>query len=90
MRNLHFVDSTTRGQVVGKAWKLRRVVQVLQKTFRSSWHLGSTFSFDTGVLPSSSKRNTTRTYMPDKPYRWGTKKFMACDSKSSYCYKYMD
>lgn len=31
------------------------------------------FIFGEGVLPSSSRRNLTRTYMPDKPHQGGTK-----------------
>ncbi|KAG6572707.1 uncharacterized protein IUM83_18725 [Phytophthora cinnamomi] len=41
-----------------------------------------------GVLPATSKRNTTRMFMPDKPHRYGTKMFMTCDSKPAYCHRF--
>ncbi|KAG6623606.1 uncharacterized protein IUM83_02195 [Phytophthora cinnamomi] len=40
------------------------------------------------VLPATSKRNTTRMFMPDKPHRYGTKMFMTCDSKTAYCHRF--
>jgi hypothetical protein len=40
------------------------------------------------VLPATSRRNTTRMYMPDKPHKFGTKQFMTCDSETSYCFRY--
>ncbi|GMF52643.1 unnamed protein product [Phytophthora fragariaefolia] len=44
------------------------------------------FSFDEGVLSATSKRNTTRIFMSDKPHRYGSKLFMTCDAKTSYCH----
>lgn len=64
-RKLHFVDNSTRDSVGDKAWTIQKVVQVLQRKFRSAWHLVSSFLFDECVLPSTSRRNTTRTYIPD-------------------------
>ncbi|KAG4038660.1 hypothetical protein PC123_g25778 [Phytophthora cactorum] len=69
-------------------WKLRPVVDTLQSRFRSGWLLGSKFSFGVGVLPATSKRNTTRMFMPDKPHRYGTKLFMVCDSVSACCHRF--
>jgi hypothetical protein len=39
------------------------------------------------VLPSTSRRNTTRMFMPDKPRRYGSKMFMTCDSRTAYCHR---
>ena len=44
---------------------------------------------DEGVLPSTSRMNPTRMYMPDKPHKWGTKLFMTCDAATSYCFRYV-
>ncbi len=87
LRFLHFSDNTTRSQVQDKAWKIRPVVTVLQERFRSLWDMTPKLSFDEGVLPSTSRMNTTRMYMPDKPHKWGTKMFMACDAATSYCFR---
>lgn len=85
LRNLHFCDNQSRPQVNDKAWKLRKLIQMLQKTFVAAWTPTSEYSFDEGVLPSSSRRNPARMYMPDKPHGWGTKMFMACGTETSYC-----
>jgi hypothetical protein len=83
LRDLHFVDNEAPRDN-DKLWKLRPFISKLQLRFASGWTLPSVFSFDEGVLPSTSKRNTTRMFMPDKPHRYGSKMFMTCDSKSAY------
>lgn len=67
LRDLEIVDNKadcTRDKLL----KLQHVVTKMQQ--RS---LPSVCSFDKGVLPSTSKRNTTRMFMPDKPQRYGSK-----------------
>lgn len=83
LRNLHFCDNQSRPEVNDMTWTLRKIIQVLQKTFAPAWTPSSAYSFDEGVLPSTSRCNPTRMYMPDKPYRWGTTMFMACDADTS-------
>ncbi|ETN20215.1 hypothetical protein PPTG_21254 [Phytophthora nicotianae INRA-310] len=70
MRDLHFVDNTIdHGN--DKLWKLRPVVDKIQERFLMGWSLPAIFSFDEDVLPATSKRNTTRMFMADKPHRYG-------------------
>lgn len=88
LRDLHFVNNEAP-QACDRLWKLRPVVDVLTERFRSGWSLPAVFSFDEGVLPATSRRNTTRMFMPDKPHRYGTKMFMVCDSKTAYCHRYV-
>ncbi|KAG3067479.1 hypothetical protein PI125_g23631 [Phytophthora idaei] len=88
LRDLHFVNNDAP-RARDKLWKLRPVVDVLQRCFLSGWTLPSKFSFDEGVLPATSKRNTTRMFMPDNPHRYGSKMFMVCDSESAYCHRYV-
>ncbi|KAL4160567.1 hypothetical protein PRNP1_001134 [Phytophthora ramorum] len=88
MRDLHFVDNTTAENHRDKLWKLRPVVDRIQQRFLAGWSLPSIFSFDEGVLPATSKRNTTRMFMSDKPHRYGSKLFMTCDAKTSYCHRF--
>ncbi|KAG2785667.1 hypothetical protein PC129_g22263 [Phytophthora cactorum] len=83
LRHLHFVNNKAP-RARDKLWKLRPVVEVLQKRFLFGWSLPSTFSFDEGVLPAKSKWNTTRVFVSDKPHRYGSKMFMVCDSISAY------
>jgi hypothetical protein len=86
LRDLHFVDNE-RDRTRDKMWKLRPVIDKLQDRFLAAWTLPSVFSFDEGVLPATSKRNTTRMFMPDKPHRYGSKMFMTCDSRTAYCHR---
>ena len=87
VRDLHFCDNLEPRPIYDKLWKIRRVITVMQKRFMSGWTLPPVFSFDEGVLPCFSRMNTTRMYMPDKPHKWGSKMFLACDAVSAYCYR---
>jgi Transposase IS4 len=84
---LHFTDNHQRNYVNDKAWKIRPVIQVLERSFKELWVLTPELSFDEGVLPSTSRMNPTRMYMPDKPHQWGTKLFMTCDAATCYCFR---
>lgn len=70
LRDLHFVDNEAE-RTRDRLWKLRMVVETMQNRFLIAWTLPAVFAFDEGVLPSTSKRNTTRMFMPDKPHRYG-------------------
>ncbi|ETO80187.1 hypothetical protein F444_05230 [Phytophthora nicotianae P1976] len=69
LRDLHFVDNEAE-RTRDKLWKLRSIVDKLQQRFLAGLSLPAVFSSDEGVLPSTSKRNTTRMFMPDKPHRF--------------------
>uniref|UniRef100_H3H786 PiggyBac transposable element-derived protein domain-containing protein n=1 Tax=Phytophthora ramorum TaxID=164328 RepID=H3H786_PHYRM len=87
LRDLHFVDNEAP-RTRDKLWKLRPIIDKLQQRFLEGWSLPAVISFDEGVLPSTSRRNTTRMFMPDKPHRYGSKMFMTCDSRTSYCHRF--
>ncbi|OWZ19874.1 hypothetical protein PHMEG_0005810 [Phytophthora megakarya] len=87
MRDLHFVDNTTANRH-DKLWKLHPVVDRIQQQFLAGWSLPAVFSFDEGVLPFTSRRNTTLMFMSDKPHRYGSKPFMMCDAKTAYCHRF--
>lgn len=89
VRNVNFCDNEVRATTTNKKRNVRKMVQVLQKTFLRAWTMAARFSFDEGVLPSSSRRNPTRTFMPDKPHQGRTEMFMACDADSTYYYRYV-
>ncbi|OWY94551.1 hypothetical protein PHMEG_00035683 [Phytophthora megakarya] len=87
MRDRHFVDNTAdHGN--DKQWKLRPVVDKIPERFLMGWTPPAVFSFDEGILPATSKRNTTRMFMADKPHRYGSKLFMVCDAKTAYCHRF--
>ncbi|POM63326.1 Hypothetical protein PHPALM_21298 [Phytophthora palmivora] len=69
LRDLHFVDNTTENRH-DKLWKLRPVVDKIRQRLLEGWTLPVIFSFDEGVLPFTSRRNTTRMLMSDKPHRF--------------------
>ncbi|ETM53912.1 hypothetical protein L914_02651 [Phytophthora nicotianae] len=74
LRDRHFTKNDNPN-CQDKLWKIRDVVDVLQERFLSAWTPPNIISFDEGVLPATSRRNTTRMFMPDKPHRYGTKMF---------------
>ncbi|POM68932.1 Hypothetical protein PHPALM_14843 [Phytophthora palmivora] len=87
LRDLHFVDNQSERNR-DKLWKLRPVITKVQQRFLEGWSLPGVFSFVEGVLPATSKRNTTTMFMPDKPHRYRTKMFMTCDSRTAYCHRF--
>ncbi|KAG6611380.1 uncharacterized protein IUM83_15622 [Phytophthora cinnamomi] len=68
IRDLHIVNNEAP-RTRDKLWKIRPVVDKLQQPVLAGWSLPAVFSFDEGVLPATSRCNTTRMCMPDKPNR---------------------
>ncbi|GMG17466.1 unnamed protein product [Phytophthora fragariaefolia] len=77
-RFLHLSDNDDPGASRDRAWKIRPVLSTLEKTFKVGFVLGSRVAIDEGMLPSHSRHNPTRTFMKDKPHRWGSKCVMTC------------
>ncbi|OWY92285.1 hypothetical protein PHMEG_00038778, partial [Phytophthora megakarya] len=72
MQFLHFNDNEDGGARADKAWKVRPLLQTIEKTFRRGYRLGRVISFDEGMMPNRSKFNPMRIFMPDKPSKYGT------------------
>ncbi|ETL50080.1 hypothetical protein L916_00623 [Phytophthora nicotianae] len=51
-RFLHFNDNSNNRRRKAKAWKLRPVLKIIEKTFRNGHRMGSTLSFDEGMIGS--------------------------------------
>ncbi|POM80223.1 Hypothetical protein PHPALM_1970 [Phytophthora palmivora] len=83
-QNLHFSSNRDPRAVVDRAWKLRPVIDALQKTFLAGYKPPPIMAFDEAVLPSRSSFNRMRVYMKDKPHKYGTKLFMLCCSFETY------
>ncbi|GMF14580.1 unnamed protein product [Phytophthora fragariaefolia] len=77
LRDLHKVEIQT-DRTRDKLWKLRPIADKIQQRFLAGWSLPAVFSFGESVLPCTSKRNTTRMFMPDKPHRYESKLFIVC------------
>eukprot|EP00644_Phytophthora_capsici_P000560 jgi/Phyca11/100491/e_gw1.4.276.1 len=84
-RYLHFVKNDPSAAATDKAWKVRPILQVLEKTFRRGYRLGPRISFDEGTIPNRSKYNPVRVYNKDKPHKYGTKMYMTCCAATGYC-----
>ncbi|KAJ8561922.1 hypothetical protein ON010_g7758 [Phytophthora cinnamomi] len=74
-RNLHFNDNDDPRALTDRAWKIRKVVEVLQRSLREGYVPPAELSFDEAMLPSRSSFNKMRVYMKAKPHKWGTKLF---------------
>ncbi|ETP27065.1 hypothetical protein F441_00386 [Phytophthora nicotianae CJ01A1] len=84
-RYLHFASNSTGGAAHDKAWKVRPVLQAVEKTFRRGYRLGARVSFDEGTIPNRSQFNPIRVYNKDKPHKYGTKCYMTCCAETGYC-----
>ncbi|POM69925.1 Hypothetical protein PHPALM_13741, partial [Phytophthora palmivora] len=84
-RYLHFASNASSTAATDKAWKVRPVLQVIEKTFRRGYRLGARVSFDEGTIPNRCKFNPFRVYNKDKPHKYGTKCYMTCCADTGYC-----
>ncbi|KAE8960401.1 hypothetical protein PR001_g30397, partial [Phytophthora rubi] len=85
MGYLHFSNNKSPQARLDRAWKIRPVVDVLQRTFPRGYKPPPIISFDEATLPSRSRYNPMRQFNKDKPHRWGTKVFVAACAKTAYC-----
>ncbi|KAG3085605.1 hypothetical protein PI125_g19169 [Phytophthora idaei] len=89
MQNLHFSNNADANAETDRAWKVRPVVETMQKTFLAGYDVPPVLAFDEAVIPSRSRHNVTRQYLKDKPHKWGTKLFMTCCADTAYCLRYV-
>ncbi|ETO99968.1 hypothetical protein F441_22605 [Phytophthora nicotianae CJ01A1] len=82
---LHFTSTGSEGGTTDKAFKIRPVLQVIEKTFRRGFRLGPRVSFDEGTIPNRSQYNPIRVYNKEKPHKYGTKCYMTCCAVTGYC-----
>ena len=84
-RFLHFSDNNAPQAARDRAWKIRPVLETIQRTFKQGYVLGYHISLDEGMLPCRNRHNPTRQYMKDKPHKWGTKCVLTCCAITGYC-----
>ncbi|OWY90177.1 hypothetical protein PHMEG_00041817, partial [Phytophthora megakarya] len=87
-RNMHFSCNADPRAALDRAWKLRPVIESLQKRFKVGYIPPPIMAFDEAMLPSRSSFNRMRVYMKDKPHKWGTKLFMLNCSSTAYCIRF--
>ncbi|POM58723.1 Hypothetical protein PHPALM_36591 [Phytophthora palmivora] len=85
VRYIHFNNNDIQRDSGDRAFKIRPVIQALQKTFFRGFRLGSRISFDEGMVPMRHRRNPMRQFMPMKPNKWGTKFYLTCCADTAYC-----
>jgi hypothetical protein len=85
MGYLHFSNNKSPQARLDRAWKIRPVVDVLQRTFARGYRAPPVISFDEATLPSRSRYNPTRQFNKDKPHKSGTKVFVAACAETAYC-----
>ncbi|EGZ18745.1 hypothetical protein PHYSODRAFT_332488 [Phytophthora sojae] len=68
---MHLSNNKSPKAKTDRAWKIRPVVDVLQRTFACGYRVPPIISFDEATLPSRSRYNPTRQFNKDKPHKWG-------------------
>ncbi|POM60676.1 hypothetical protein PHPALM_30429 [Phytophthora palmivora] len=84
-RYLHFSSNTASSATTDKAWKVRPVLQTIERTLRRCYRMGARPSFDEGTIPKRNQFNPIRVYNKDKPHKYGTKCYMTCCAETGYC-----
>ncbi|KAE9164544.1 hypothetical protein PF004_g29790 [Phytophthora fragariae] len=69
MGYMHFSNNKSPKASTDRAWKIRPVVDVLQRTFARGYRVPPVISFDEATLPSRSRYNPTRQFNKDKPHK---------------------
>ncbi|ETN21965.1 hypothetical protein PPTG_21173 [Phytophthora nicotianae INRA-310] len=64
---LHFNDNAGQPESADRTFKIRPVLQAIQKTFFRGYRLGARISFDEGMVSMWHRRNPMRQYMSAKP-----------------------
>jgi hypothetical protein len=89
MGYLHFSNNKSRSTTVDRAWKIRPVVDVLQRTFAREYRAPPVISFDEATLPSRPRYEPPLQFNKDNPHKWGTKVFVAACAETAYCLRYV-
>ena len=69
---------------------MRSVVFAVTETFKKGFEMGRFCAFDEMVIPSRSSFNRVRVFLQNKPHKYDTKLYALCDSKTSYCKRYVN
>ena len=84
-RYLHFSDNKSPLARSDRAWKIRPILNTIETSFKQGYVLGARVALDEGMLPNRNKMNPTRTFMKDKPHKWGSKCVLTCCADTGYC-----
>ena len=85
LKNLHFVDNTTRNEGSSKSFKIDLVIGHLNTAFKDALGDDSTQSIDEHMIKFKG-RSSMKQYIKSKPIKWGFKAWMRCASSTGYAY----
>ena len=85
-RYLSFYDHDIPPNTDDRHYRLRFVVETLNKSFRACYKLGKYIAFDEATFACVSKFLPARVFNPMKPHRYGLKVFMTCCGVTGYCF----
>ncbi|KAF0706495.1 hypothetical protein AaE_014077 [Aphanomyces astaci] len=85
---LHFNNNLDPRARTDRAWKVRSISDMLQKTSAGAFKLGRYISFDEAVIPGRASMHSYLMYFKDKPHKFGTKLFMVCCGKTAFCARF--
>ncbi|GMF32459.1 unnamed protein product [Phytophthora fragariaefolia] len=75
IQHLHFTNNAHPKSFTYRAWKVRSVLDTLQKRFAAGYKVPPVLAFDEAIIPSRSRYNPTRQYLKGKPHKWGGQAF---------------
>lgn len=89
LSNLHFTNNADKRADNDRPWKVRSVLEVLQRTFMAGFRTPAVLALDEAIIPSRRRYNQTRQYLNGKPRKWGTKLPLMCCAATSHCVRYV-
>ena len=75
------VEPLKDSNMYDKLFKIRPVVETMQKLFSKYWSYGSNICINKSVIPMKSK-DSVKEFLPNKPNKWGWKIWSCCDFDS--------
>jgi hypothetical protein len=82
MQSLHFAADNEEN-INDKIWKIRKVFDMLNESFRTSYNLEREISIDESMMLWKGHHSLVR-YVPSKASRWGFKFFCLAEASSGY------
>ena len=85
---LHFCDNEKMQESTDKFYKVKLLIDTLNKTFKETYELGRHVSYDEMTIESSSRYIPSIQFNPLKPHKWGLKLHSVNCGVTGYCHKF--
>jgi len=87
-RFIHFADAGDEDDGEDELFKIRFIVDHVNKQFQHYWQMGKWVALDEKLV--AFKGHTRfRVMIKNKPKKWGIRFYMSCDSESFYCNQFV-